>query len=119
MAGEDLVSVAAICAPNGKMLAAFEQRAEPRLTLIDSRGPGGDSDNLMRNPIRRSILYAADLKLLDAITGDVTLKLKGEFSGGEMPVSMRGYSQTDLATFVNQRRDPFVLSPDGQLVAAW
>ncbi len=96
------------------MLAAFEQRAEPKLTMIDSRSPLGDPDNLMRNPIRRSILYAADLKLLDAITGDVTLKLKGEFSGGEMPVSMRGY-----AAFVNQRRDPLVLSPDGQLVAAW
>src|SRR5436305_8150038 len=112
--GEDLVSVAALYSPNGKMLAAFEQRAEPRLTMIDSRSPLGDPDNLMRNPIRRSILYAADLKLLDAITGDVTLKLKGEFSGGEMPVSMRGY-----AAFVNQRRDPLVLSPDGLLVAAW
>jgi WD40 repeat protein len=119
MAGEDLVSVAALYSPNGKMLAAFEQRAEPRLTMFDIRGPGGDADNLMRNPIRRSVLYAADLKLLDAITGDVTLKLKGEFSGGEMPVSMRGYSRTDLAAFVNQRRDPLVLSPDGQLVAAW
>ena len=117
--GEDLVSVAALYSPNGKMLAAFEQRAEPRLTMIDSRSPLGDPDNLMRNPIRRSILYAADLKLLDAATGDVTLKLKGEFSGGEMPVSMRGYSRTDFAAFVNQRRDPLVLSPDGQLVAAW
>ncbi|OLD24522.1 MAG: hypothetical protein AUJ04_09065 [Acidobacteria bacterium 13_1_40CM_3_55_6] len=117
--GEDLVSVAALYSPNGKMLAAFEQRAEPRLTMIDSRSPLGDPDNLMRNPIRRSILYAADLKLLDAATGDVTLKLKGEFSGGEMPVSMRGYSRTDFAAFVNQRRDPLVLSPDGQIVAAW
>src|SRR2546425_9024834 len=31
----------------------------------------------------------------------------------------RGYSRTDFAAFVNQRRDPLVLSPDGQLVAAW
>ena len=117
--GEDLVSVAALYSPNGKMLAAFEQRAEPTLTMIDIRTSLSDPDNLMRNPIRRSILYAADLKLLDPITGDVTLKLKGEFSGGETPVSMRGYSRTDFATFVNQRRDPFVLSPDGLLVAAW
>jgi len=113
--GEDLISVAALYSPNGKTLAAFEQRAEPRLTMIDSRSPLGDPDNLMRNPIRRSVLYAADLKLLDAMTGDVTLKLKGEFSGGEM----RGYSRTDFAVFFNQRRDPLVLSPDGQLVAAW
>jgi len=117
--GEDLVSVAALYSPNGKMLAAFEQRAEPRLTMIDSRSPLGDPDNLMRTPIRRSVLYAADLKLLDATTGDVTLKLKGEFSGGEMPLSMGGYSRTDFAAFVNQRRDPLVLSPDGQIVAAW
>src|SRR3989441_12271863 len=31
----------------------------------------------------------------------------------------RGYSRTDFAAFVNQRSDPLVLSPDGQLVAAW
>jgi len=101
------------------MLAAFEQRAEPTLTMIDIRTSLSDPDNLMRNPIRRSILYAADLKRLDPITCEVTLKLKGEFSGGEMPVSTRGYSRTDFPAFVNQRRDPLVLSPDGQLVAAW
>src|SRR6266480_1997767 len=44
--GEDLVSVAALYSPNGKMLAAFEQRAEPKLTMIDSRSPLGDPDNL-------------------------------------------------------------------------
>ena len=114
---EDVISLAALYFPNGKLLATFEQRAESRFFSMVDAGP---LDNSMLTRMRRSVLYA-DLKLLDATTGEIRLKLKGDFSGVEMPVSMRGSSRSDftLMALLNQRHEPLILSPDGQLIAAW
>ena len=71
-------------------------------------------------PMMRSATYDADLRLLDARTGELRLKLKGSIGGYEMPL-FGGYSLSDLFSIylMNQRRQPLAFSPDGQLVAAW
>ena len=72
-------------------------------------------------PMLRSLTYEADLKLLDARTGEVRLKLKGSMGSYELPLFSSGYSMAEVFSMfvMNQRREPLAFSPDGQLVAAW
>jgi WD40 repeat protein len=117
--GEDRVSLTAFHSPDGRSLATVEYRA----TLGSSFGmsdpgvlPGGRS----MMPRMRSATYDADLKLLDARTGELKLKLKGNVGAYQMPF-FGDYSASDLFSMflMNQRRKPLAFSPDGQLVAAW
>jgi WD40 repeat protein len=115
--GEDRVSLMAVHSPDGRSLATVEYRAAMAFSGFGSFDPGIGPN---RFPFLSSARYDADLKLLDAQTGEVRLKLKGSIGGYEMPL-YGGYSLSDLfSMFVtNQHRQLLAFSPDGQLVAAW
>jgi WD40 repeat protein len=117
--GEDLLSVTALYSPDGRQLATVEQRTQTMVEIFDNRGAASNTGGFPRSaPVGRSILFGADLKLLDAVTGDLKLKLKGELSYG-IPL-MRGFSRRDPAsTFLASQRQPLIYSPDAQLLAAW
>lgn len=106
---EDIVGVTAIHSPDGLLLATVENRAVSHF-MYESGGPFGLFSPTFSTPTRRMDFYDASLKLLDAKTGEVRLKLKDGF----LPLY-------DVVTRFSTRRrsPPLVFSPDGQLVAAW
>jgi WD40 repeat protein len=121
--GDDRVSLIAIHSPDGGSLAAIEYRAGVAIRILDTFGsfdPGRTGPTGMM-PIGRSLTYDADLKLLDATTGEVRLKFKGSMNIYESPYFMRAYSANEMTYRVamNNRGQPVAFSPDGQLVALW
>lgn len=115
--GEDRVSVAAYHSPDGNLLAIMENRAA-LVSMFDSPlGTVGLPGALL---MRRSEL-SADVKLLDARTGETVVKLKEGFSAYTIPVFGRRYSRPDFVSqmVTNQKRQPLLFSPDGRLVCAW
>ena len=117
--GEDKVSLSAFHSPDGRQLATVEYRAMVAVRSFGMSDPGVLPGRIMM-PMMRSATYDGDLRLLDARTGELKLKLKGGIGGYEMPL-FGGYSLSDLFSthLINQRRQPLAFSPDGQLVAAW
>ena len=117
---EDLISIAATYSPDGKSLAAIEQRAQ-MMMLFDSRDPSdlGFPSGLGQGRGRRSVKYDSSIKLLDARTGETILKLKDGLSSQETPM-FGGSMMSDIFSmmFTGQRR-PAIFSPDGQFVAGW
>jgi WD40 repeat protein len=115
---EDLVSVTAIHSPDGTLLAEVEHRASTVLLTYESRGMSNAPDHQM--PLRRAGLYDANLKLLDASTGELRVKLKDGFNGYEVPL-FGSASRADVVARMTatRRHQPLVFSPDGQMVAAW
>lgn len=119
--GDDGISLMAVHSPDGRSLATIEYHAALGFSSISfggfesARGPGPTT-----MPITRSVTYDADLKLLDARTGEVRLKLKGNLGSYEFPLFW-GTNSSELSSMfvMNQRRQPLVFSPDGGLVAAW
>lgn len=67
--------------------------------------------------------YNADLKLLDARTGELRVKLKQNLTAFELPYfqsSFGRFPQFDpLSVLLNLRRQRVAFSPDGQLLAFW
>lgn len=64
--------------------------------------------------------FKADLKLLDARTGELRLKLKHGLTTFEFLSSEQGYPQFDPSyIMLGLRRQRMALSADGQLVAYW
>jgi WD40 repeat protein len=118
--GDDRVSLMAVHSPDGRSLATVEYRAAMMISNFGfpSSDPGILPSRSM--PMMRAAAFDADLRLLDARTGELKLKLKGNLGGYQMPV-FGGYSMADLFSMylMNQRRQPVDFSPDGQLVVAW
>lgn len=115
---EELVGLTAAYSPDGRSLAAVENRLSLRM--------GFDDDFLARDPtlrsapIRHSGQYDSDLRLLDALTGEVRMKLKDGFASSQFPMFYRGMSRMDLLPFLpRQQMGPIAFSPDGRIVAAW
>ncbi len=119
---EELVSIAALHSPDGRLLAMVENRFSiTRSVFIDS-GPIANDPIIRSIPIRQSSMFDSDLRLLDATTGEVRLKLKDGFANSARPAFPGfGMSRLDfLATFFSrQSYGPIMFSPDGRLVAAW
>jgi WD40 repeat protein len=64
--------------------------------------------------------YNADLKLLDARTGELRVKLKQDLKALEFPTSFDGFQLFDpLFLLVSLRRPRVAFSPDGRLLAFW
>ncbi|HYV24708.1 MAG TPA: hypothetical protein VE969_05675, partial [Pyrinomonadaceae bacterium] len=116
--GEELFSLAAQYSPDGRLLATIENRLSTGFTNDIPPGLRGIlPDSVLQT---RSAFFEAQLKLVDARTGEVRLKLKGGFNNGQFPI----YSyprQDDLisALRANRRLRPPVFSPNGELLAAW
>lgn len=114
---DEVVSVVALYSPDGRLLATAENRLEARGPMFDNMNPSmGGVFTQMRN----FMVPQLDLKLLDAATGELRMKLKEGFSGMQFPIFM-GMSRGDapLDVYRRQRVGPIVFSPDGKIVAAW
>ncbi|HXI22558.1 MAG TPA: hypothetical protein VNG71_01705 [Pyrinomonadaceae bacterium] len=114
---QELVSLAAQYSPDGRLLATIENRLSTGLFTddipISLRG-------LLPESIlsTRSAYFDAQLKIVDARTGEIRLKLKGGFNNGQFPIySRQGDSMSSLGA--NRRLRPPVFSPNGELIAAW
>jgi WD40 repeat protein len=115
---EDLVSLAAQHSPDGRLLAIIEDRLTTGLVTSDiPRAPFGlFPDSVRASP---SIHFDARLKIIDARTGEVRLKLKGAVNTVQFLIYLlarRGDSVSQRS--VSQPRPP-VFSPNGELIAAW
>lgn len=116
---EELVGLTAEYSPDGRLLAAVENRLSLRIAPYDN-GAMSNEPMLRAIPMRNTGMYESDLRLLDASNGEVRFKLKDGFASSEFP-SFKGLSRTDfLSTFFPHRQfGPVTFSPDGRLVAAW
>lgn len=114
---DEVASLAALHSPDGRLLATVENRLSLRRPMFESISP-----LLTTVPMatRAWILLDSDLKLLDAATGEVRIKLKDGFAGLQAPI-YGGIYGGDLPSdaFRRQRAGPIRFSPDGQIVAAW
>jgi WD40 repeat protein len=115
---EDLISITATYSPDGKFLAAIEQRAQ-MMMMFESRPPSDFGFPSAASRSGRSVKYDSTVKLLDARTGEMVLKLKDGLSSQEAP-TFGGSMMSELFSmmFTGQRR-PAIFSPDGQFVAGW
>jgi WD40 repeat protein len=114
-ADDELFSLAAQHSPDGRLLATIENRLSTGFIYDLPGGIIGDSVL----PIRSATLDA-QLKVVDARTGEIRLKLKGGFNNGQFPF-YRSSRQDDLLSSLgaNRRLRPPVFSPNGDLIAAW
>jgi WD40 repeat protein len=120
--GEDRISVMAFHSPDGRVLATIEYHSAIMFSPFGSFGSFDDlSRPRMAMPMSYLVSYDTDLRLLDARTGEVRLKLKEGLNINGGPLFMGSYSSPDLFSMfvMNQRRQPLAFSPDGQLVASW
>jgi WD40 repeat protein len=118
---EDLMSIAAVHSPNGRLLATVENRLSTAMVFDSPRSIGPvASDPIVRSFPLRAAGFDSELKLLDANNGEVRLKLKGGFTNSYFPV-FSGISRGDFLSLFggNFRVIPIAFSPDGQFVAAW
>jgi WD40 repeat protein len=113
---EELVSIVALHSPDGRLLAAAENRLSLQMVTVDD---GPLSRAAMGIPFRRWGMMGADLRLLDAVTGEVRFKLKDDFSSSIFPSFGSSRNEIMSVFFPRQRSTSLAFSPDGQLVAAW
>jgi len=119
MTGDNRLSVTAYYSPDGKSLATVESSSTisifvPGFDLTGDRFPGFPST------FRRYVSYSADLRLRDARTGEVVLKLKsGVTSFERSSFGSEGRSNEVWPFARRSQRLPLVFSPDGQIVASW
>ena len=117
-ADEELVSLAAEHSPDGRLLATIENRLSSGLISNDISLPRGlFPDSVLPT---RSAYFDAQVKIVDARTGEIRLKLKGGFNNGQFPIfnsSRQGELMSSLSAV--RRLRPPVFSPNGELIAAW
>ena len=116
---EELVSLAAQYSPNGRLLATVENRLSTGIISNDFPAAlrGILPDSVMPS---RSAYFDARLKIVDARTGEVRLKLKGGFNNGHFPMYYPSRQDDSRSSFAAIRRlRPPVFSPNGELIAAW
>jgi WD40 repeat protein len=119
--GAEKVSVIASYSPDGKRLATVEYSFQVALTSSMYESSAGQAVPSFPRPVlRRFSAYKADLRLRDAQTGEVTLKLKSGMTS-EGHGDYRNYLMPhDEMQFVFRRRfTALTFSPDGVVVAGW
>lgn len=116
----EIVSIVAGHSPDGLLLAMVENR------LATGMGNDLELSVMLPESIRRSMVasmsgyFEAQLKLIDARTGELRLKLKDGFNVAQVPMFASFPRSEFLALFAGGRRvKPAVFSPDGHLIAAW
>jgi WD40 repeat protein len=117
---EDLVSIGAAYSPDGRVLATVENRVPITLASVDMPGTAADGRPDFRpnlSSLRRAASFESRVELIDAGTGDLTLKFKDKFVGAQLPLFFRGVDPR-LRLPLPPVRTP-LFSPDGKLVAAW
>ncbi|HWP55453.1 MAG TPA: WD40 repeat domain-containing protein [Pyrinomonadaceae bacterium] len=118
---EDLVSLAAVYSPDGQSLSMVVNRVSRAMVLFGSLGsmaPLG-TDPISRSTPIRALTLESDLKILNALTGELQAKLKDGFASSQFPF-FPGMSGLDiLSMFPRQPLRPLIFSPDGRLVAGW
>jgi WD40 repeat protein len=118
---EDLVSIGAAYSPDGRVLATLENRVPIMLASVDMPGTAADARADIRPNIysvHRAAMSESRVELIDAGTGDLTLKLKNKFVGAQVPLFSRGGNPRSTLSPARQVRAP-LFSPDGKLVTAW
>lgn len=122
MPDEDMVSIAAMHSPDGQLLAIVENRRSPAIVMRENGGSlrSGPSEPALRSvPIQQSTTSEADLRILDARTGELRAKLKDGFASSQFP-DLRGLSRSEFwSMFARQPPRTMIFSPDGHLVAGW
>lgn len=119
MTGDNRLSVTAYYSPDGKSLATVESSSTismfvPGFDLNGDRFPGFPST------FRSYVSYNADLRLRDARTGEVVLKLKSGVTSYERSFFGNDGSSDEGSPFARRaQRLPVLFSPDGQIVANW
>lgn len=117
--GEDRISLLAVHSPDGRFLITVEYR----VSIGMFAGYGSGFYDLNRStisgvtPIFRPPVYETELKLLDARTGELQFKFKGNLGSSELPFFPG--SSYDWTSLMNRGRQPIALSPDGQMMASW
>ncbi len=121
---EDLVRIVAAYSPDGRALATAENRMPISFPSVDVGGTAASSVATLRPGIAtfaRAAMSETRIELVDAATGEVSLKLKNKFAGPQVPFllpylvrreDMRSLPPAQLMT-------PPVFSPDGKMIAAW
>ncbi len=113
MPDEDRVSFRASYSPQGSVLATVEHYWERSLNTYD---PPNSNIGL---GVQSTLSSAIDLKLRDAQTGELRLKLKDGFHDYSRFPS-RGYFPRSFASFSDSaNRAEAIFSRDGRLVACW
>src|SRR5215471_3980470 len=118
---EDLMSIGAAYSPDGRMLATVENRVPVTLASVDMGGTAASAQPDLRpaiSPLRRAAMSESRVALIDAATGDLTLKLKNKFVGAAIPLFFRGGNSRSMLPPAPPVRPP-LFSPDGKLVVAW
>lgn len=119
---EDLLSIAAVYSPDGQFLSMVANRVSRAMGFSDSRGsvaPLGTDPITRSIPMRASLMFESDLKILNALTGELQAKLKDGFASSQFPW-FGGMPHLDiLSMFPRQPLRPLIFSPDGRLVAGW
>ncbi len=115
--GENWMKVIAMHSPNGQLLATVEYRS-PTMSSMFSTLPGGRQDFPFSQAMSgASVVFDADLNLLDARTGEVKLKLKPNLTSYERIFFGRD-SDPGLDLLAGLPGQPLAFSPDGQFFAA-
>lgn len=115
---EDLISVAATYSPDGKFLAAIDQRVQ-MMMMFQTRQPSDFSLPPTVSRARGSMKYQSTVKLLDARTGEMLLKLKDGLSSNETPIFSGSMMADATSMLLTAPRRVATFSPDGKVVAAW
>lgn len=118
MPDEDLISVVATYSPDGKFLAAIDQRVQMMMMFQTRPSDFSVLPPTVSRP-RGAMKYQSTVKLLDARTGEALLKLKDGLSSNETPM-FSGSRMADAASMLlTAPRRVASFSPDGKVVAAW